>query len=189
MGYLKYVRKLWQNPAENLGERYRELLLQVRREPVTVRLERPTNIARARTLGYKPKQGVVVVRQRITRGGRMRPDIKGGRRSAHSYQSKILKQSLQAIAEQRAASKYLNCEVLNSYHLLSDGKASWYEIILVDRHAPTVLADKNLAGVAGQRGRAFRGITSAGRKSRGLRVKGQGAEKIRPSLRSHNRLH
>ena len=34
-------------------------------------------IDRARSLGYKPKQGVIIVRQRVIRGGRMRPDIKG----------------------------------------------------------------------------------------------------------------
>ena len=37
------------------------------------------------------------------------------------------------------------------------------------------------------KGRAFRGLTSAGKKSRGLRNKGKGAEKIRPSLKSNKR--
>ncbi|TFG95481.1 50S ribosomal protein L15e, partial [Candidatus Thorarchaeota archaeon] len=31
-------------------------------------------------------------------------------------------------------------------------------------------------------GRDSRGLTSAGKRSRGLRKKGQGAEKVRPSL-------
>ena len=35
------------------------------------------------------------------------------------------------------------------------------------------------------KGRVFRGLTSAGRKSRGLRNKGKGAEKIRPSIRAN----
>jgi len=34
----------------------------------------------------------------------------------------------------------------------------------------------------------LRGLTSAGRKSRGLRGKGKGFEKIRPSLRANKRL-
>ncbi len=187
MGYLAYVKKLWQHPKEN--EHYRELLLAARREPVTVRLERPTNIARARSLGYKPKQGVIVVRQRLLRGGRMRPDIKGGRRSAHARQSKIVKKNYQQIAEERVAAKYKNCEVLNSYKILEDGKHLWYEVILVDRLHPAVLADKNLKGVAKQQNRTFRGLTSAGRKARGLRKKGQGSEKNRPSLRAKKRLH
>ncbi len=189
MGYLKYVKKLWQQPKQANSEGYRALLLKVRREPVTVRVERPTNIARARSLGYKAKQGVIVVRQRVQRGGRMRPDIKGGRRSAHSGQRKTLKKNYQQIAEERAQSKYKNCEVLNSYRLLEDGKSAWYEVILLDRTHPSVLADTRLAGVARQRGRAQRGLTSAGRKSRGLRKKGLGVEKNRPSLRAKKRLN
>jgi large subunit ribosomal protein L15e len=187
MGYLKYVRKLWQDPQSNAN--YRDLLLQLRREPVTLRVERPMNIARARSLGYKPKQGVIVVRQRVIRGGKMRPDIKGGRRTAHSGQSKVIKKNYQQIAEERAAVKYQNCEVLNSYKLLEDGQFAWYEVILVDRMHPAVLADPQLRGIARQQGRAFRGLTSAGRRERGLRQKGIGAEKQRPSLAAHNKLH
>jgi len=37
------------------------------------------------------------------------------------------------------------------------------------------------------KGRVFRGKTSAGKSSRGLRNKGKGAEKLRPSLRAHGR--
>ena len=36
-----------------------------------------------------------------------------------------------------------------------------------------------------ERGRAERGKTSAGQKGRGMRRKGRGTEKNRPSLRSH----
>jgi large subunit ribosomal protein L15e len=189
MGYLKYVKELWQKPKEKNREGYRELLLKARREPVTVRLERPTNIPRARSLGYKPKQGVVVVRQCVSRGGRMRPDIKGGRRSAHSGQSKIVKKNYKQVAEERAQVKYKNCEVLGSYKILEDGKHAWYEIILVDRLAPTVLADKKMSQAAKMKGRAQRGLTSAGLKSRGMRNKGKGSEKIRPSLRANKRTH
>ena len=41
---------------------------------------------------------------------------------------------------------------------------------------------------AAQRGRVYRGLTSSGKKSRGLRRKGKGAEKIRPSLRARDHL-
>ncbi len=177
MGYLKYLRALWKRPSDQ--EHYRELLLKIRREPATVRLQRPTRIDRARSLGYKPKKGVLIVRQRLVRGGRKRPDIKGGRRSAHSSQRKTLRKNYQQIAEERVARQYTNCEVLGSYHLAADGRYVWYEVILLDRESPEVLADKRLAGVAKQRGRAYRGLTSAGRKARGLRRKGKGAEKIR----------
>jgi len=189
MGYLTYVKKLWQQPKKNMPDSFRELLLKMRREPVTVRLERPTNIARARSLGYKPKQGVVVIRQRVNRGGRMRPDIKGGRRTAHSGQNKVLKKNYQQVAEERAQVKHKNCEVLGSYKLAEDGHYAWYEIIMIDRMHPAVLADARYASIATQKGRSQRGLTSAGRKARGLRQRGSGAEKQRPSLRAHKRLH
>ena len=48
--------------------------------------------------------------------------------------------------------------------------------------------DKGLMNLANQRGRVYRGLTSAGRKSRGLRGKGKGFEKMRPSRRAHNRV-
>ena len=60
-----------------------------------------------------------------------------------------------------------------------------FEVILVDRSHPVVLADKRLIGIAAQTGRVFRGVTSAGRRGRGLRSKGQGAEKVRPSRQAN----
>jgi large subunit ribosomal protein L15e len=90
----------------------------------------------------------------------------------------------QEIAERRAVSKFVNCEVLNSYEVAKDGAHYWYEVILVDPNHPAIKADKHYAWLSqgANKRRAFRGITSAGRKSRGLRNKGKGAEKIRPSL-------
>lgn len=189
MGYLKYVKKLFQKPSEEATTVQRERLIAMRREPVTIRIERPTNIATARSLGYRPKQGVIVVRQRVLRGGRQRPDIKGGRRSAHSSQRKVVKKNYQQVAEERANKVYKNCEVMNSYKVAADGTYYWYEIIMVDRCHPVVLSDQQLAQVGTDRGRAFRGITSAGRRGRGLHKKGIGAEKIRPGLRANKRLH
>jgi large subunit ribosomal protein L15e len=187
MGLYKYIRELWKKPKENLGDLWKERLIQWRREPATVRLERPTRLDRARSLGYKPKQGFIVVRQRVARGGRQRPTIRAGRRSKHFGRRKDLGMSYQWVAEMRASKKYPNCEVLNSYYVGEDGKYYWYEVILIDRAHPQILADDNLANLAKKRGRAERGLTSASRKSRGLRHKGKGAEKIRPSLRAHGR--
>ena len=48
----------------------------------------------------------------------------------------------QWICEQRAARKFPNLEVLNSYYLAKDGKHIWYEIILVDPQHPVIKADK-----------------------------------------------
>jgi len=184
MGMYKYVRELWKQPKKNLGDVWKQRLIDWRREESTVRVEKPTRIDRARSLGYRAKQGVLIVRQRVIRGGRQRPTIRKGRRSKHFGQRKDVDKNYQQVAEERAAKKYPNCEVLNSYYVAEDGRYFWYEVILIDKAHPSILADKKLSWIAGkaQTGRVFRGITSAGRKSRGLRgSKGKGAEKLRPS--------
>lgn len=189
MGYLKYITQTYTKPKENLKELWKERLILWRREPRTVRIEHPTRIDRARALGYRAKEGFIIVRQRVNRGGKMRPDIKGGRRTAHSYQKKNLRINYQRIAEERAVSKYPNCEVLNSYWMIKDGSHYWYEVILVDRAHPAILADPRISWIAGHHGRVKRGLTSSAKKSRGFRRKGLGAEKIRPSRRANSRRH
>lgn len=187
MGAYKYIRDAWKKPSTTL---VKEHLLQFRREPATVKLLRPTRLDRARSLGYKAKQGVFVVRQRVNRGGHTRPDIKGGRRPKANSQRKALNKSYQHIAEERVARVYTNCEVLNSYLVVQDGQHKWFEIIMVDRTSKPVLRDENLNWISLQKGRVFRGMTSAGKKSRGLRRKGVGAEKVRPTQKANrNRLH
>ena len=189
MGYLKYVRDLWKAPKENIPELYRERLLKWRREPVTVRLERPTRLDRARSLGYRAKPGIIVVRQRVIRGGRMREKPAGGRRPKTSRRLKVVNKNYQQVAEERVNKKYKNCEVLNSYWVCSDGRYSWYEVLLLDKDHPQITNDPQLGWVSKpeHRGRVFRGLTSAGRKTRGLRHKGKGAEKVRPSNRARDR--
>lgn len=183
MGLYKYVRDIWKKPKENLDSLWTERLIQWRREPSTLRLERPTRIDRARSLGYRAKQGIIVVRQRVTRGGHYRSKPSGGRRPSRYGRRKNLDQNYQSIAEQRANKKYINCEVLNSYYVAKDGQHYWYEIILVDKNSPSIVNDKTLGWISEPQhtGRVHRGLTSAGRKSRGLRNKGAGAEKLRPS--------
>ncbi len=179
MGVYKYVRALWKKPEQNLGELWQQRLILWRREPTTIRIDHPTRIDRARSLGYKAKQGIFVVRQRVLRGGHTRPTWRGGRRSKRSGTKMALQKNYQAIAEQKVQRHYPNCEVLNSYFVGQDGLYYWYETIVVDRSHPSILANKDLRGIAMQRGRAFRGLTSAGRRGRGLRRKGKGAEKVR----------
>jgi len=187
MGVYQKIREAWKKPSKNLGEIYRKRLIEFRKEPVTIKINRPTRLDRARSLGYKAKQGFILVRQRLSRGGRMREQIRKGRRSKARRRKKILSMNYQQVAEQRAAKKYKNCEVLNSYFVGMDGVNIWYEVIMIDRMHPNILKDKQLQNLAFKQGRAFKGLTSAGRKARGLRHKGKGAEKIRPSLRAKKR--
>lgn len=179
MGVYKHIRNLWKQPKKNLGELWKQRLILWRREPATVKVKHSTRIDRARSLGYKAKQGVFIVRQRVKRGGHRRETYRGGKRTKRMGVNLPLRKSYQIIAEERAQRKYPNCEVLNSYFVAKDGIYSWYEIIMVDRAHPSVLASKELRNVVLEKGRVHRGLTSAGRKSRGMRHKGRGAEKIR----------
>ncbi len=183
MGMYKYIKESWHRPKESLGDLWYQRLVEWRQDPPTLRIEHPTRLDRARALGFKAKPGFLIIRQRIERGTHVRERRFGGRVPRKSGKRMNLEQNYQWICEQRAARAFPNCEVLNSYWVAKDGKFYWYEIIMVDKAHPVILADKNINWVAkpANRRRVFRGLTSAGRKARGLRNKGLGAEKARPS--------
>lgn len=171
--------------SEEYRQLYKQRLIGYRKEPMgVVRVDKPTNIARARALGYKAKKGILIVRSRIRKGSGMHSRPPKGRRPKRMGTNKLTKNiSNQGIAEQRASKKYPNCEVLNSYWVGEDGRNKYFEVILVDTQRPEIKSDKDLNWLLSksQRGRAERGLTSAFKKSRGLRHKGKGAEKLRPS--------
>ncbi|WP_445475998.1 50S ribosomal protein L15e [Methanococcoides methylutens] len=184
-----YVRDAWKNPGESYVRDLRWERLQVwRKEGSVTRIERPTRIDRARALGYKAKQGIVVARVKVRRGSMRKSRYIRGRRTQHMGKNKItVGKSIQRISEERASRKFPNMEVLNSYWVGEDGKQKWYEVILVDPSHPVIKSDKNLNWICDKThsGRAFRGKTSAGRKGRGMRARGTGTEKTRPSIRSN----
>lgn len=140
-----------------------------RGQTVVKRIARPTRLKRARSLGYKAKQGFVVARTRIKKGGRRRPSLHKGRKPRSMGLFYTPKQNKQAIAEKRVAGKFPNLEILNSYKVGGDGKYHYFEVILVDPHHPVIRKDRSISWIASQRRRAFRGLTSAGKKSRGFR--------------------
>ncbi len=154
-----------------LASREKQNTLAWRKQGTITRLEGPTDPARARRLGYKAKQGFVVVRVRVPKGGRKRPKPAGGRVPKKAGRFFTLNMGKRVVAEQKAERKYRNMRVVNSYEAGSDGMFKWFEVVLVD---------PALTGLfAGMRGRSFRGLTSAGKRSRGLSRKGVGAEKVR----------
>lgn len=180
MAIYKYLREFWQSNQKT--DVMRQRMIDWRREPATLRIEHPTRLDRARSVGYKAKEGYVLVRQRVLRGGRQRESIRKGRRSKHMRHRKILKINYQAVAEGRAAAKYSNLTVLNSYFVAKDGKHAWYEVVMVDKTHPNIKNNPSILGVANKKGRNERGLTSSGRRSRGLLKKGKGREKNGPSL-------
>jgi len=142
-----------------------------RKQGTITKLDGPTDPARARRLGYKAKQGFLVARVRVPKGGRKRPKPPGGRVPKKAGRFFTLNTSKQVVAEQKAERKFSNLRVMNSYSVGEDGVFRWFEVILVDPIQTGLFGD--------MKGRSFRGLTSAGKKSRGLRRKGMGAEKVR----------
>lgn len=167
-----------------------ERLIAWRREENFTVVEHPTRLNRARALGYRAKPGITVVRVRVRRGGLRKRHIAKGRRAKRKGILRItMKKNIQRIAEERVQKHFPNMEVLNSYPVGQDGLHKWFEVILVDPYNPSVMADGKLNWITdpAHSNRVFRGLTSAGRRGRGLRWKGRGAEKVRPSIRAHDR--
>jgi len=184
----KYIAEAWGKPEKSfVDELMHERLIGWRKQPATVRVEKPTRLDRARKLGYKAKQGFVMVRVRVRRGGLRKQRPKAGRRPKRMGVKKYKPaKSLRLIAEERAARSFPNLEVLNSYWVGEDGRSKWFEVIMVDTHHPAVKVDEDVNWICQRqhRRRVFRGLTSAGKKVRGLRRKGRGAEKFRPSKKA-----
>ncbi|MFH1978605.1 MAG: 50S ribosomal protein L15e [Candidatus Aenigmatarchaeota archaeon] len=178
---MKAEAKVWKTPKENLGPLWKKKMISLRKEGTLIKLDKPSRPQRARSLGYKAKQGFIIVRVRVVKGRRKRPKAAGGRRPKTSGRYYPLDKSKQVVAEQKAARKYPNMEILNSYWIAEDGSHKWFECILIDPYHPSITKNKNTEWIVEpqHKGRAFRGKTSASKKSRGLRKKGRGSEKTR----------
>ncbi|RXL68140.1 50S ribosomal protein L15e, partial [Citrobacter sp. AAK_AS5] len=77
---------------------------------------------RARALGYKAKQGIVVARVKVRRGGRKKSRYERNRKTSKiGVNSMTMAKSIQRIAEERAGRRFRIMEVLNSYWVAEDG--------------------------------------------------------------------
>jgi len=185
-GTYHHLREAWKQPTK---EMLKSRLIAWRASNAIEKLEKPLRLDRARALGYKAKKGVIVLRVRVNRGGRRRTR-KGvkGRMTRKQTNRKVLKMNYRWVAEIRAARKYRSLEVLNSYNIGKDGMHYFYEVIMLDPSKPEIKSDRVLKWVTkkGNKKRAERGLTSAAKKSRGLRSKSP-KMKVRPSLRARSR--
>jgi large subunit ribosomal protein L15e len=152
---------IWKSTTQTIKTKYGKW----RRQAAVERIEQPTKFDRARSLGWKAKQGFVLARVRIRKGSRHRPKPKKGRKPGKTGRLRYTTAlSLRAIAEKRAAKKFPNLEVLNSYWVGEDGMYKYFEVILVDPHHPVIASDPKIAWICKQRGRVDRGLTSASKK-------------------------
>jgi large subunit ribosomal protein L15e len=184
-GLYHFIRQAWKKPEKKT---LRQRMIDWRKSNVFTKVDTPLRLDRARSLGYRNKKGFVMIRIRIKRGGHKRPRPNKGRRSKRLHTRKTLKMSYKWIAEQRVARKYKSLEVLNSYLIGKDGIHYFYEVICVDPNKPEIKNDKKINWICKpvNQKRPMRGLTSAGKKSRGLRNK-HPTSKTRPSVRAGKR--
>ena len=171
MSAVKRIKQLfqkeWKGKEKEAKEMHKGRLLELRREPVIMRIGKPTNIPRARELGYKAKQGITVARIKIRKSSGLHKRVRAGRKPSRQGIKKLKRaKSTQLIAEERIARKYPNLEVLNSYLVMEDGQYKWFEVILVDPTHPAIKKDKDLKWICSETRRVYRNKTSAGKKSK-----------------------
>ncbi|CAI5492653.1 unnamed protein product [Closterium sp. NIES-64] len=190
MGAYKYVSELWKKKQSDVMR----FLLRVRcweyrQLPSIIRVSRPTRPDKARRLGYKAKQGYVVYRVRVRRGGRKKPVAKGivyGKPKSQGVTQLKFQRNKRAVAEERAGRRLGGLRVLNSYWVNQDSAFKYFEVILVDPHHQAIRNDAHINWLCRpvMKHRELRGLTSAGRHHRGLLRKGHKSTKNRPSVRA-----
>ena len=133
--------KMWKDNSTVL----REKAILWRRQNAITRIDKPSRIARAKRLGYKAKQGIIVVRMRVGVGGMRKQRPRGGRRPKHLGVTRIKADvSMKQVAETRVLERYPNMRLLGSYFLYNDSIHYWFEIILADPSHPRIAKDKEL---------------------------------------------
>ena len=75
------------------------------------------------------------------------------------------------MAEEKVGRRYSNLRVLNSYWINQDATMKYYEVILVDPSHPKIRNDPRINWIVNpvHKHREMRGLTSSGRKARGMR--------------------
>ena len=135
-----WLKMLKENPME-----LRQRAVVWRNQNAVTRVEKPSRIARARRLGYKAKQGIIVIRMRVGTGGMRKQRPRSGRRPKHLGVTKIKADvSMKQVSERRVLERYPNMKLLGSYFLYKDGMHYWFEIILADPSHPRIAKDKEI---------------------------------------------
>ena len=191
MGAFKYLEELYKKKQSDLLRFVlRVRAWEYRQLAVVHRCSRPSRPDKARRLGYKAKQGFVIYRARVLRGGRKRNIRKGivfGKPVNHGIRKLKKQQTHKNIAEQRVGRRCANLRVLNSYWVGQDASNKFYEVIMVDPNHKAIRRDPRINWICSSKHghREQRGLTAVGQKSRGLQKKGHQATKTRPSARAN----
>ena len=184
MGAYKYLEELWRKKQSDvLRFLLRVRAWEYRQLPKICRVTKPTRTDKAHRLGYKAKEGYVIYRVAVRRGGRKRPNHKGmvfGKPKHQGINHLKFNRNLQSTAEERIGRRAGNLRVLNSYWVASDATYKYFEVILIDVQHNVIRNDPKINWIVSpvHKHRECRGLTSAGRKYRGLRKRGHRANGI-----------
>ena len=110
----------------------------------------------------------------MRRGGRKRPVAKGcpygkPKTSGGVKQQKPVR-NLQSIAEERVGRRVQGLRVLSSYWVGQDSTYKYFEVIMIDIFHKAIRRDPKINWICGnvQKHRELRGLTTAGKSSRGM---------------------
>merc|ERR1712184_207227 len=149
MGAYKYMTELYRKKQSDVM-RYllRVRCWQYRQLTKVHRVPRSTRPDKARRLGYKNKQGYVIYRIAMRRGGRKRPVAKGcpygkPKTSGAVKQMKPVR-NLQSIAEERVGRRIASLRVLNSYWVGQDSTYKYFEVIMIDPSHKAIRRDPKI---------------------------------------------
>merc|ERR1712078_625060 len=190
MGAYKYLQELWRKKKSDTMRFVMRVRCWEYRQLATIhKASKPSRLDKARAVGYKAKQGYAVWRVRIRRGGRKRAVGKGivYGKPVHQGIRKLKKpRSHRSVAEEKVGRRCSNMRVLNSYWVGQDSVCRFFEVIVVDPAHTAIKDDPRINWIVSEKHnkRELRGLTSAGKKYRGLRQKGYRAHKLRPSRRA-----
>ncbi|KAL2699126.1 hypothetical protein AAEP93_010514 [Penicillium crustosum] len=174
MGALKYVEEIQKKKQSDVIRfLLRVRCWELRQLNAIHRASRPSRPDKARRLGYKAKQGYVIYRARVRRGGRKRPVSKGatyGKPTNHGVNQLKYQRALKSTAEERVGRRAANLRVLNSYWINQDSTYKYYEVILVDPQHKAIRRDARINWICNSvhKHRESRGLTATGKKSRGI---------------------
>merc|ERR1711953_1657792 len=174
MGAYKYQQELWRKKqSDTMKHILRVRAWHYRHLPSIHRAVTPTRPAKARQMGYKAKQGFSVFRVRVRRGCRKRLAPKGatyGKPVNEGVNHLKFQRRIQSVAEERVGKALGGLRVMNSYWVGQDSTYKYFEVIMVGPNHNAIRNNPKLQWVTKgvQKHREMRGLTSAGKRSRGI---------------------
>jgi ribosomal protein L15E len=130
MGATKYIRESFRQTMAQRAPEYRARLVKWHRQPPVVRADGPTNIPRARALGYKATKDIIVVRVRISKGKRVRRKADLGRKPGKNRKEANPGAPLSYYAMLKAAKRFSNLTPLGAYLAGETGTDKYFEVIM-----------------------------------------------------------